>query len=91
MAGVLALGTLDARLFALLWTAKEAVLKKAGVGLTELSKCRWARQLGADSVELEHAGALHRADHRELQDYVVALSGDDPTPPTWHLASEDAR
>ena len=46
------------------WTAKEAVLKRAGVGLAELDDCRLAGPLGVLSGEGEavvrHRGAVHR-------------------------------
>jgi 4'-phosphopantetheinyl transferase len=60
------------------WTAKEAVLKKLGVGLTELSRCRIVAAPAADVLELEHDGRLHRVDQTQLDDAVVSVTVDGP-------------
>lgn len=60
------------------WTAKEAVLKKLGVGLSELSRCRIVAAPGPDELELEHAGRAHRVHQHRLADAICAVSVDGP-------------
>lgn len=70
------------------WTAKEAVLKKLGVGLTELSRCRIVSvDVGRGVLELEHDGREHRVHETEFGGVVAALSFDGPDRPVrWELA-----
>jgi 4'-phosphopantetheinyl transferase len=60
------------------WTAKEAVLKKLGVGLSELSRCRIVAVPGEHELELEHDGRTHRVHQHRLADAVCAVSVDGP-------------
>lgn len=60
------------------WTAKEAVLKKLGVGLAELSRCRIVAAPGPEELELEHAGRAHLVHQRRLADAICAVSVDGP-------------
>lgn len=64
------------------WTAKEAVLKKLGVGLAELSRCRIVAVAGEDllELELEHDGHPHRVHQHRLADAICAVSVDCPAP-----------
>jgi 4'-phosphopantetheinyl transferase len=73
------------------WTAKEAVLKKLGVGLTELSRCRI---VGVDAehgtLELKHDGRGHRAHETELGGVIAAVSFDGPDRPVRWVLGEVA-
>ncbi len=59
-----------------LWTAKEAVLKKAGCGIAELRECRVARRPRPARVVLEHRGRLHRVTLLRVERHVVAVASD---------------
>lgn len=63
------------------WTAKEAVLKKLGVGLSELSHCRLLSAQGLDVLELEHKGRPHRAHLSREGGTTAAVSFDGPDRP----------
>jgi hypothetical protein len=82
------LGPLDELSFARAWTAKEAVLKKAGVGLLELSSCVVVGHEGQGLLLLEHRDRVHEAWQRVVHGQVVALTfdgGPRATPPHWYL------
>lgn len=72
------LGDLDALLFARVWTAKEALLKRAGVGLAELSGCRVRGLCGAYAVRLRYRGAEHVVHQSIAHGFVVSLASDLP-------------
>ncbi len=80
--------TFDAQAFTRLWTAKEARLKVAGVGLGELSRCRLEAVLG-DELRLRHRGALHRVIETRFGDHILALAAALPEGSApevvWHL------
>ena len=83
------LGELDELGFARAWTAKEAVLKKAGAGLLELSSCVLVGREGRELLLVEHRGRLHEVWQRAVHAHVVAISfdGSPPaTPPRWLTA-----
>lgn len=52
--------------FARCWTAKEAVLKQAGVGLLELERCRLVEVRADGSCRVEHRGLVHLVHQRAL-------------------------
>jgi 4'-phosphopantetheinyl transferase len=64
--------------FARLWTAKEAVLKKAGCGLSELSGCRLVAVPGPCSVVLHHRAREHFVHQSVLHEHVCSLASDGP-------------
>ena len=67
--------------FARVWSAKEAVLKKAGCGLGELSRCRLVAVFddarGA-TMELAHRDRQHDVRQIVLAEHVAALAHDLP-------------
>lgn len=68
------LGGDDPERFVRTWTAKEAVLKKAGVGLAELSRCRIAGRPEPDLLVLSHRGEEHVVQQRLHDDHVFAVT-----------------
>ncbi len=70
------------------WTAKEAVLKAVGKGLTGLSACRVTRIVSQDELLLTYEHAIWRVTHFRLgQDHLVTLTTDHH-PIAWHAATE---
>ncbi len=61
-----------------IWTAKEAVLKKAGVGLLELSACRLTAVDGERHAWIHHRGRDHKVEQLSRYGHWVALSHDGP-------------
>ncbi len=59
------------------WTAKEAVLKTAGVGLSHLRKAKIHALLGKDYLLVDYGSQLWPVTHFRFQDHVVALMHDD--------------
>jgi hypothetical protein len=59
-----------------LWTAKEAVLKKAGCGISELRACRLAAAPEADTMLLSHRETEHRVRHLRPGRLIVAFTCD---------------
>ena len=66
------------------WTAKEAVLKTAGVGLSHLRKARIHALLGKDYLIVDYGSHLWPVKHFRFQDHIVALMHDDYEV-TWDL------
>ncbi len=61
-----------------IWTAKEAVLKKAGVGLLELSACRLTAVDGDRQAWIHHRGRDHKVEQLSRDGHWVAIAHDGP-------------
>lgn len=78
----------DALAFTRLWTAKEAVLKAAGVGIAELSSCR-LRAVDGEDLLLDHRGEARRVRQRRFREHVLAVhAGDEPLEVRWDLPGQ---
>lgn len=66
------------------WTAKEAVLKRAGTGLRELSHCRIAAIDGDTHMRLEHRGQVVTVRHLCSGKHIVAIT-DTGSAIRWHI------
>jgi 4'-phosphopantetheinyl transferase len=59
------------------WTAKEAVLKAAGIGLRDLSKCRISRVLGTHYLDVEYDGNKWRIEHNFFNSHIASIVKND--------------
>ncbi len=66
-----------------IWTAKEAVLKKAGCGILELSDCTLIAAPDAGPLVLAHRRAEHVVHQSLRAGHVAALCCEDPLPVDW--------
>jgi 4'-phosphopantetheinyl transferase len=71
------LGGFSWEAFVRVWTAKEAVLKKAGVGLLELDRCRVVAVPGRRTLVVNHRGRDHVVEQRMECEHVAAVTHDD--------------
>ena len=55
------------------WTAKEAVLKAAGIGLRDLSKCRISSVPDAQHLELTYDGSNWQIEHYFFNSHVASI------------------
>jgi 4'-phosphopantetheinyl transferase len=55
------------------WTAKEAVLKAAGIGLKALSKCRVVRVPDERHLDIEYGASTYRIQHHYYNDHVASI------------------
>jgi 4'-phosphopantetheinyl transferase len=55
------------------WTAKEAVLKAAGIGLTALSKCRVIQVPDAQHIDIEYDARKYRIQHHYVEDHIASI------------------
>jgi 4'-phosphopantetheinyl transferase len=59
------------------WTAKEAVLKAAGIGLRDLSKCRISRVPDAHHLDLAYDGNNWRIEHYFFNNHIASIVKND--------------
>ena len=59
------------------WTAKEAVLKTAGIGLKDLSKCRIRRVLDLHHLDLAYDGNNWQIEHYFFNSHVASIVKND--------------
>lgn len=59
------------------WTAKEAVLKAAGIGLKALSKCRVVQIPDAQHLDIEYDANIFRVQHHYFDDHIASIVKDE--------------
>jgi 4'-phosphopantetheinyl transferase len=79
------------RSFTRVWSAKEAVLKKAGCGLTELSRCTIVSAPSSSAMVVHHRDRLHYVHQSLHYGHVVSISADvsDDAEVHWDWWEED--
>jgi 4'-phosphopantetheinyl transferase len=55
------------------WTAKEAVLKAAGIGLKALSQCRVIKVPDAQNLDIEYDAKIYRIQHHFFDDHIASV------------------
>jgi len=59
------------------WTAKEAVLKAAGIGLRDLAKCRIRRVPGPHHLDVEYDGNKWQIEHHFFNSHIASIVKND--------------
>ena len=62
-----------ATMFFRYWTAKEAVLKAVGIGISGLSQCRVKAVPDDSHLRLEYAGGIYRVEHFFFDGHVASV------------------
>jgi len=70
-----------------IWTAKEAVLKAAGVGIAGLSECRVQEVPDADHLIMAYAGKTWRVAHRYPNGHLASIAPAE-IPVLWRVADQ---
>ncbi len=80
----------EAIAFTRTWTAKEAVLKKLGLGLMSLSELR-LEDVDGDLCVLERDGVRHAVESRSFLPFIVAVAGRAREGVDWRSSEPGAR
>lgn len=80
----------DAQAFTRAWTAKEAVLKKLGLGLMALSELR-IEDVDGDLCVLERDGVRHAVEARAYAPFLVAIAGRARKSVDWRHTEPETR
>ena len=59
------------------WTAKEAVLKAAGIGLRDLSKCRISRVIDTHHLDIEYNDNNWQIEHYFFDNHIASIVKND--------------
>lgn len=68
-----ALADMTFKTFFRYWTAKEAVLKAAGIGLKALSQCRVIKVPDAQHLDIEYDAKTYRIEHHYFDDHIASI------------------
>lgn len=68
-----ALADMTFKTFFRYWTAKEAVLKAAGIGLKALSQCRVIQVPDAKHLDIEYDAKTYRIEHHYFDDHIASI------------------
>lgn len=68
-----ALADMTFKTFFRYWTAKEAVLKAAGIGLKALSQCRVSQVPDAKHLDIEYDAKTYRIEHHYFDDHIASI------------------
>ncbi len=80
----------EAIAFTRAWTAKEAVLKKLGLGLMSLSEVR-IEDVDGDLSVLERNGVRHAVESRSFAPFIVAVAGRARESVDWRSSEPEVR
>ena len=68
-----ALADMSFKTFFRYWTAKEAVLKAAGIGLKALSQCRVIHVPDVQQLDIEYDANTYRIEHHYFDDHIASI------------------
>ena len=68
-----ALADMTFKTFFRYWTAKEAVLKAAGIGLKALSQCSVIQVPDAQQLDIEYDAKTYRIEHHYFDDHIASI------------------